>query len=413
MNIWKKIIFAAVLVLAIFLAFHWALHVVHAEDGGKAKIYFNEACADCSVYLEAELLPVLQEMGISDIEVKDYINDRSFRKELNNRNEEIGIPLELQSHLMVFIDEGKLIFGGHVPVHIMRELWQINENLPAGLLVFQDKMEGHGDSVTDYQVWSPGASAQTYGINEPIENYLRWYEENKSSFGGMQKEGEGSIWGLVLLTGLLDGVNPCAIAVLIFFIAFLFTLQSGIGKIFKYGFIYIAVIYLVYLSIGLGLLKAIIISGEPHLMAKIGAVLVITLGFINIIGYYLPKFPIKLQIPGFTQGALKKWLTKATLPAVVVGAFLVGLCTFPCSGGIYVAIVGLLASRGTFLLGLGYLLAYNLMFILPLAALLLLAGNRHTLGKVAEWQQKTDRGLKFWGGLVMIALGVIILLWFV
>ena len=389
------------------------VHNVHAEDSRKAEVYFNEACADCSVYLGEELLPALKELGVENIEVKDYINNRSFRKELNNYNEAIDVPLELQSHLMVFIDEGRLVFGGHVPADITRELLLNSENFPEDFLVFQDKMEGHGDIVSNYQVWSPGVPVQIYDIAEPIDTHLRWYEENKDHFEDNGERNKKGIIGLVLLTGLLDGVNPCAIAVLIFFIAFLFTLQSGIGKIFKYGLVYIAVIYLVYLGIGLGLFKAIIISGEPHLMAKVGALLVIVLGAINIIGYYLPKFPIKLQIPSFTQGALKKWLTKATLPAVVVGAFLVGLCTFPCSGGIYVAIVGLLASRGTFLSGLGYLLAYNAMFILPLVLLLALAGNRYTLGRVAAWQSKTDRGLKFWSGIVMIALGVIIILWFV
>src|SRR3990170_4912130 len=40
------------------------------------------------------------------------------------------------------------------------------------------------------------------------------------------------------------------------------------------------------------------------------------------------------------------------------------ICTFPCSGGIYVAVVGLIASHTAYLEGVGYLLLYNFMFVL-------------------------------------------------
>jgi len=387
-----------------------ALHQAHADSYAQAEIYYNEACGMCAEYLEEVLVPTLESLGIQDIQIKDYINERSFRKELNQHNDAHSVPLELQSHLVTFINGGDLILGGHVPASIIRDLIENQSKVPANLLIFQDKMD---DDVVDYQVWSPGAAVQTYSIDEPISTHLSWYEQNKNNFDGLAKSEQKGLLGLVLLTGLLDGINPCAIAVLIFFIAFLFTLRSSIGRIFKYGIVYIAVIYLTYLGIGFGLFKAIIFTGDPHLMAKIGAWLVILLGLINIIGHYVPKFPIKLQIPKFSQGTLKHWLTKATLPAVIIGAFLVGLCTFPCSGGIYVAIIGLLAARGTFLQGLGYLLIYNVMFVVPLIVLLALAGNKYTLGRVAEWQSKADKGLKFWSGVLMLVLGAIILIWFV
>lgn len=53
---------------------------------------------------------------------------------------------------------------------------------------------------------------------------------------------------------------------------------------------------------------------------------------------------------------------------------LVGLCTVPCSGAIYLAVLGLLASQATFPKGLAYLGLYNALFVLPLVALLAVAG---------------------------------------
>lgn len=375
----------------------------------RADIYYNEACGGCRQYLKDKLVPYLESQGI-EVSWYDYVNQTAARREMNELQDKLGIPFAYQSHIMTFLDGGEAVIGGHVPVERVTDLFTADE-LPNKLVLFQDKMleMGINPAEVDYYVWQPATEVRQYNLSEPLVSYLNDWQAGKltSSISSQR-----SILPLVLTTGLLDGINPCAIAVLIFFIAFLFTLQSSVGRIFRYGLVYILVIYLTYLGIGLGIFQAIIFTGEPHLMAKLGAWLVIVLGLINIIGYYIPKFPFQLQIPKFSQGALKKWLTKATLPAVIVGAWLVGLCTFPCSGGIYVAIVGLLASQETFWSGLGYLLIYNIMFVVPLIVLLALAGNRLILARAAAWQAKSDKGLKFWSGLIMIALGVIILIWF-
>ncbi len=141
----------------------------------------------------------------------------------------------------------------------------------------------------------------------------------------------------------------------------------------------------------------------------------ILLGIINIIGFLLPadkaaKF--KLGIPAFTKDYLKQWLHKATLPAAFVSGFLVGLCTFPCSGGMYVAIVGLLAAKTTYLSGLGYLIIYNLMFVVPLLIILVAASNKHAVEKLSQWEQSQSKVMKLVVGLVMILLGLAIVFWF-
>lgn len=405
-----------------------AAHEGHAgeegliEDKGQssATIYYNEACGMCAVYVSDELPERLKKHGIEEFVKKDYINQKEYRGEMNDLFEELGVPIELQSHIMTFIGD-KYILGGHVPQEIIDDLFKIeNSQRFKRIIVYQDKMHGE---IKDYKIWAiPNyadnfiGSVKTFEINQLPAEYLDYLEQNKDELlraGAVKQDKDKSLLSLVLISGFLDGFNPCAFAVLIFFIAFLFTLQRSIGNIFKLGLVYVAVIYLTYLGIGFGLFKAIIITGQPHLMAKVGAWLVMFLGLINIKDFIMPKLPFHLRIPKFSQDTLKHWLTKATLPAVIVAAFLVGLCTFPCSGGIYVAIVGLLASRGTFLEGLGYMLIYNLMFVVPLLALLVLAGNKYSLGRVAEWQAKSDRGLKFWSGVMMILIGLIILIWFV
>jgi cytochrome c biogenesis protein CcdA len=218
---------------------------------------------------------------------------------------------------------------------------------------------------------------------------------------------------LVAGTGFLDGIHPCAIAILIFFIAFLLTIQRTIKNIFALGLVYIFVIFLTYLGVGVGLFSGIVFLGQPHFFAKFGSWLLIFLGLYYIKDYFFPGSRFHFQIPKFSAEKIKTWLSRATLPAVAAGAFLVGLCSIPCSGGIYAAITALLASKTTYFTGFLYLLLYNLMFVMPLFILLILSTNPLTLAKISEWRQKNERQEKLIMGLMLLALGAGILIFLI
>ncbi len=384
------------------------VHTAHAEEltDKSATVFFNEACGGCSTLVKQEY-PVLFKEYDYTLETLDYINGRENRKLLNEFNEKWGVPFELQSHLETFVNDN-LLLGGHIPESITRYLLE-NPDSYDQLLIFQDKMR----NATNYKVWDFKGKIKTYAIDEPITTY---FEEMKS--GGIHA-GSGiasrSFWGLfAVITGsaFLDGLNPCAFAVLFFFIGFLYTIKKTKTRIWKMGLIFIFGIYLAYFLIGIGLAQAFIISGAPHLMAKIGAWLVIVLGIIQLLGITFPKFPIKLRIPINTKATLEKWIYKATLPASFIGGFIVGLCTFPCSGGIYVAIIGLLASSQTYLSGFGWMIWYNLIFVLPLIIMLILASSARATDHLQRWERSEAKLTKVIIGITMIALGVIILIFF-
>ena len=218
---------------------------------------------------------------------------------------------------------------------------------------------------------------------------------------------------LVASTGFLDGIHPCAIAILIFFIAFLLTLQRTFKNIFFLGLVYIFVIFLTYLAVGVGLFSGIVLFGQHHFFAKLGSWLLIFLGAIHLKEYFFPNLPVHLRMPKVSSNKVKFLLEKATLPSIIVAAFLVGLCSIPCSGGIYAAVTALLASKTTYFTGFLYLLLYNLMFVMPLLILLVLASNPLTLARVAEFRQKNERMEKLAMGLLMLALGIGILTFFI
>jgi cytochrome c biogenesis protein CcdA len=215
----------------------------------------------------------------------------------------------------------------------------------------------------------------------------------------------------VVITGLLDSVNPCALAVILLLIAFLFTLRKSRGRIVMLGSVYIGMIFLVYFAIGLGLLQSVRLSDDPHFVARLGAWLLIGLGVINLIEFAYPNFPIKLHMPAFAGARTNELIRMATLPATVGAGLLVGLCTFPCSGGIYVAVITLLNAKTTMAWGIGYLALYNVMFVLPLFAILGAAGNRVTAKAWATWEREHASVLRLGFGAAMVALGAGMLLW--
>jgi len=411
MTLRKRLLF---LIVLLGWGFGWIDVSGTVQRPTQATIYYNEACQACTEYIRSEAIPVLSRLGIQTIVQKDFINDPANRKELVNRSTQMGIPPKLQGHMTLFLDD-RIVLEGHVPATVIRDLMNAPHDAFDKILVFQDKMTGMNQTVADYKVWAFEGPVKTYAIGQPISEYLRWYDQHKLDFSDTDEEkwGVGAWLPLILGTGLLDGLNPCAFAVLLFFIAFLFTVHRLRAEVLKVGLVYISMIYLTYLAIGLGILQAIVLSDTSHFMAKAGSWLLIGLGLINVKDYFWYGKGFSLSPSAWFHQKSTHWLQKATLPATVVGGILVGLCTFPCSGGVYVVVLGLLSAKATYAVGFGYLLLYNLMFIVPLVAVLLAVGNKRTVGQLMRWETGHKRTIKLSLGAGMVALGAVILLWLV
>jgi cytochrome c-type biogenesis protein len=213
---------------------------------------------------------------------------------------------------------------------------------------------------------------------------------------------------LVGSAALVDSINPCAFSVLFLTIAFLFSLGSLRNKIIKIGLVYILGIFLTYVLIGLGVLKVLDVFGVSNIMGKVGAVFIIVFGFISLLGDLIPNFPIKLKIPEFTHQRIAVYIEKASVPASFIMGMLVGLFEFPCTGGPYVFVLGLLHDQANFLRGLIYLIIYNLIFVLPLVVALFAVANKQmleTIDKVRRGGTKRSRVIL---SLIMIGLGALI-----
>jgi len=224
------------------------------------------------------------------------------------------------------------------------------------------------------------------------------------------KVSDGGTWLLPMVgvAALIDSINPCAFSILLLTIAFLLSIGKLRSSVLTIGAAYIVGIFVVYFMIGLGLLQTLHIFDTPHFMAKVGASLLVVLGLINVANEVFPAFPVKLHIPHAAHRRIAALMERASVPTAVVLGGLVGVCEFPCTGGPYLMVVGLLHDQATYYTGISYLVLYNLVFILPLVLILLVASDQSLLAKVQAWQQSEKKAMRWGGGVAMIALGGII-----
>ena len=213
---------------------------------------------------------------------------------------------------------------------------------------------------------------------------------------------------LLLVSALLDSVHPCSFSILLLTIAFLFGLEMTRKRILEIGGVYIAGIFSAYFLIGLGILKVLHIFNTPHFMGKLGASLLIIFGIINIINEFFPRFPIKLKLPSSIYSTMASLMARTSIFAAFGLGLLVGICQFPCMGGPYLMVIGLLRDQVTYFTGVGYLVLYNLILIVPLVAVLFVVADKSILDKMQEWKLENLGRVKLWAGVIMIIIGVLI-----
>ncbi len=218
---------------------------------------------------------------------------------------------------------------------------------------------------------------------------------------------------LILINGLIDSFNPCAIGVLIFYLTLLISLKVNRKIFISFGLFYILATYTTYLFIGLGILKVIHLFGVHNFFGWLAAFLIIILGLYNLKEFFFPFWKIPLLSAILSRCRVPKWKPEITIISAITLGFLIGICEFPCSGGIYLATVALLSVKVTFWKGVAYLLLYNLMFILPLAVLFLTASYQPVFQFFQKIHDKTFSSVKLIMGVSMIISGILLLIWLI
>ena len=185
----------------------------------------------------------------------------------------------------------------------------------------------------------------------------------------------------VAVSGLIDGINPCAFATIIFFISYL-TLINRKGKdLLWVGGMFTLAVFLTYFLIGTGALKMITSLSFLPLTRKIfsgvTAVIALILGIVSLQDYIRFKSTgetkdAKLQLSPFLKKMIHSTIRKNVqlgnfiFMAAVTG-FIVSVLELACTGQIYLPTIMFISTIPKLKVNaLVYLLLYNLMFVFPL-----------------------------------------------
>jgi cytochrome c biogenesis protein CcdA len=226
----------------------------------------------------------------------------------------------------------------------------------------------------------------------------------------------------VIGAGLIDSLNPCAFALLLVFVSSMLTMlqrqsdAAGAARARRWllsrGGIYILGIFLTYLVLGfglLGVLQAAKILSSSHLVSRVAALIALLLGLLAVQEALLPELGSRLGAH-MNMARMRGLVSRMSVPALFGAGMLVGLCTVPCAGSVYLAVLALLSTQATALAGVGYLVLYNLVFVAPLVIILVLASSPPVYRKLARWQLRQRMALKLSTGVVTIGVGLLTLL---
>jgi len=269
------------------------------------------------------------------------------------------------------------------------------------------------------------------GLETAIVKALK--NKNPQSFVFSRSDLEGAFvkmsLPMILGSGLIDGVNPCAFAVIVFFISFLTVYGYRKREIICVGSAYCAAVFITYLFMGLGFFKFLYMLSGFYILVKafyyFVAILCFILAGFSFYDYYRysrtgESKEITLQLPALFKknihdiitGGLRQRERKAI--SLISAAFLIGvlvsLLEAVCTGQVYLpTIVFILKHSALRLKALGYLLLYNFMFIVPLIIVFLLFLFGISSKNLNDFLKRHLGTLKIFMAFLFIFLGVFII----
>ncbi|MBI4982358.1 MAG: hypothetical protein HZC15_04370 [Candidatus Omnitrophica bacterium] len=338
----------------LFLALQFSFAQQEPSALSELSVFYSPSCEKC-MKAKHELLPEIENQLSGKIKVKYYdISDIENYKILLQLREKYSPSLEID--VPVFFLNGKFINGKADLKNKLREF--VIESLDL---------------------------APVQRVKEQVVDLIRYFK---------------SITPLVIIgAGLVDGINPCAFTVIVFFISFLALQGYRRRELIIIGLVFIFSVFLTYVLIGLGLFGFLYRMQGFWLVTKtinfcIG-IFSIGLGFAALYDYFKFKKTgetegLLLQLPAGIKNQIHKVIglhyrkTHNHNPAeknitVVFGSalitgFLVSLLEAVCTGQTYIPTIAfVLRTTHLKLQAFSYLLLYNIMFVVPLLVIFVFA----------------------------------------
>ena len=267
---------------------------------------------------------------------------------------------------------------------------------------------------------------------EAIETALKCFAQEGSpkvweAFN--EKQGSSNIidkfrsmsWLTVVFAGLVDGLNPCAFATLIFFISYLTISERKGREVIFVGIAFTVGVFLAYLVIGLGFYKVLDLLGNIlNVVARwvygLTGLLCISLAvfsFMDVAKARKGKLKdMSLNLPEGLRKRINAVIRKGhSTNRYMIGAFVTGIVIsmieLACTGQVYLPTIIFVSSMPELRLrAIFYLIIYNLLFILPLIVVFILAYFGTSSKELTRFLQKHAAAVKIGLGILFLALGI-------
>ncbi len=278
----------------------------------------------------------------------------------------------------------------------------------------------------DYYV---GDELTTKGIKEAVENKrdtgteYPWKsiedDTSKSKQSLNSRMNTFTIFA-VMGAGLVDGVNPCAFTVLIFLFSYLAFVGRRGKDILYIGGAYTLAVLITYFLIGLGLLSFLRVIGAAGKWVSLGiAIITLIFGLVTLYDYIQSRrkpgkasstLGLPRSITRRIHGVIRdKARTRNLIVAGVVMGVLIAALELGCTGQVYLPTISFVArAGGDRLEAVLYLIAYDLMFIVPLVIVFIIAYTGTHSEKLVEFARKHTPTLELLSSLVFFGLAALL-----
>jgi cytochrome c biogenesis protein CcdA len=227
-------------------------------------------------------------------------------------------------------------------------------------------------------------------------------------------------FGLLTIVGagLIDGINPCAFATLIFLLSYLSAFERKGRDLLATGAAFTLGVFLTYLGVGFGFLRFLASLSILNLVGKwiygLTLVLCLALAWGSLTDYRKARQgrlqDMSLRLPDRLRGWAKALIRKGVgMRRFVLGSFALGfgvsLVELACTGQVYLPTI-------IFVLGIPQwrtqaslaLLIYNLVFIVPLVGVFLLVYWGTTSQQLTAWLTQRTAAIKLGTAVLFLLL---------
>lgn len=229
-------------------------------------------------------------------------------------------------------------------------------------------------------------------------------------------ENRGLSFPLVVVAGLIDGTNPCAIGMLILLLGYLLVFAHQPERMGKIGAVYIITIFVTYFLIGLVFSRFVyqLLSWPPYqeiseIIKYVVIVAIWIIALINIKDFFWYGKGITLGVGKNEVPILMRLIKKVDLPTTILLGMAVTIFELPCSLPLYVAAIAVLSSSFSFITTIFYLFIYNLMFVAPLIIVYAILLKTRHIFEAKEIQERSNRWMKLIMGSAQLLIGIALL----